>query len=96
MSTELAVIISMTIYKLSCLAMGSLFCVLGYRLFRAGVRGDAGNVEAKFDDTKIVLKAAAPGTFFAILGAAIVVTTLWHGLDYDLQRAVDMAKPPLP
>ena len=86
----------MTIYKLSCLAIGSLFCFLGYRLFKVGVWGDAGNVEAKFDDTAIVLKAAAPGTFFVVLGALIVVTTLWQGLDYDLQRAWDMAKPPLP
>ena len=86
MTTELAVIIGITCYKMACLAVGSLFCVLGYRLFKLGVWGNAGNLEAKFKDTKLILKSAAPGTFFAVLGALIVVVTVWQGINFNWQR----------
>jgi hypothetical protein len=81
---DLAIISAVTLYKIFCLAVGSLFCWLGYRLFTLGVWGHAGDFDAKFKSTKLVLKSAAPGTFFAVLGAAIVIVTLWQGLHFDL------------
>lgn len=86
MSTELAAILGVAIYKLACLAVGALFCWLGFRLFMMGIWGDAGNLDAKFKDMKLVLKSAAPGTFFAVLGAAIVIGTVWQGMDFNLRR----------
>ena len=102
MTTELAVILGITIYKLACLAVGSLFCALGYRLFKLGIWGGAGDLDAKFHDTRLVLKSAAPGTFFAILGAVIIVVTVWQGINFNWQRggsgtALSTEKaPPLP
>ena len=101
MSTELAIILSITAYKISCLVIGSLFCVLGYRLFTLGLFGPAGDLEAKLKDTKITFKSAAPGTFFSTFGAIIIVITLWNGIKYDLQRVMPCGsiagdKAPLP
>ncbi len=87
MTPELAVIIGITIYKLACLAVGSLFCALGYRLFKLGIWGSAGDLDAKFHDTRLVLKSAAPGTFFAVLGAVIIVVTVWQGINFNWQRS---------
>lgn len=86
MSTSLAIIVGLVVYKLACIAIGALFVLLGYRLFKAGIWGDAGNFQANFKDAKLVLKSAAPGTFFAVLGAAIVVFTVTSGLKFDVAQ----------
>lgn len=102
MTDDLAIISAITLYKIVCLVVGSLFCWLGYRLFTLGVWGHAGDFDAKFKSTKLVLKSAAPGTFFAILGAAIVIVTLWQGLRFDLRlrdpntTLAGTSPPPLP
>ncbi|WP_148714735.1 hypothetical protein [Chitinolyticbacter meiyuanensis] len=83
MSTELAIIISTLIYKLASLGIGLIFCILGYKLFTLGIWGRAGNFETNLRDIKIVLKSAAPGTFFAVLGAFIVLYTISQGLNYN-------------
>ena len=86
MTNELAAIIGITTYKLACLAVGSLFCALGYRLFKLGIWGNAGDLDAKFNDTRLVLKSAAPGTFFAVLGAVIIVATVSKGIDFTVKH----------
>ena len=99
MTDDLAIISALTLYKLGCIAVGSLFCWFGYRLFTAGIWGNAGDLDANFKNTKLVLKSAAPGTFFALLGAAVIIATIWQGLDFNLHRtagatALDSNKPP--
>lgn len=69
-------------FKLACLAVGSLFCFFGYRLFMAGIVGKAGDLEASAKWGKFALRSAAPGTFFAVLGAGIVVCTIWTGITF--------------
>jgi hypothetical protein len=102
MSTSVAVILVTAVYKLSCLTAGCLFCSLGYRLFKSGIWGNAGDMETKFKDVSVVLKSAAPGTFFAVLGAAIVVVTVWQGMSFNWHSNVGngtdaaVAPPPLP
>lgn len=99
MTPELLVIFSITIYKLSCLIVGSLFCVLGYRLFSLGIWGKTGDLNASFGNNKLVLKSAAPGTFFAVLGAGIIIGTIAQGINFDLNRdnngtVLSTSKPP--
>jgi hypothetical protein len=100
MSPELAAIIGITLYKLGCLTIGALFSVLGYRLFQSGIWGNAGDFDVKFKDYKIVLKSAAPGTFFAVLGAAIIIVTLYQGISFEIKPATSSStqqdKPKLP
>ena len=73
---ETVFIVGLMIYKLACLAVGSLLCYFGYRLFQQGIWGHAGNLEANFRDTNLVVKSAAPGTFFVLLGSVIIVATI--------------------
>ena len=87
MDPYITIIVSKTVYKLACLCVGSIFCYLGYKLFRLGIWGKAGNMQANFNDFKLVLRSAAPGTFFALFGAVIVVVTLLHDdLNFDYRK----------
>lgn len=70
------------IYKLICIASGVFFCFLGYRLFVLGIFGNAGDLDSQFHNTKLVLKKAAPGTFFALFGAVIIGGTIMQGLGF--------------
>jgi len=91
MTIGVALIVATTIYKLACLGIGGLCCAMGYQLFSRGIWGSAGDFESKFKDLKIVLRGAAPGSFFALLGAAIVVATVSQGmkLHSELTSGVD-------
>ncbi|MBC8756348.1 hypothetical protein H2O64_16860 [Kordia sp. YSTF-M3] len=55
---------------------------LGYKLFAKGIWGQAGDLDIKFKDNQLILKKAAPGTFFALFGAIIISVTIWKGLDF--------------
>jgi len=82
MQIETQIILAVTLYKLASLLAGSTFSYLGYRLFMAGVWGDAGNVEAQFKDSKLIIKRAAPGTFFALFGAVVICFTIFKELEF--------------
>jgi len=58
--------------------LGALF--MGYRLFTLGVYEHAGDLKAAWGDRNLLMKQAAPGTFFALFGAAIVVSGIYAGL----------------
>lgn len=103
MDLFIAQIISMTLYKLASLATGLTLCYMGYRLFMAGVWGNAGNAEGNFGSNKIVITQAAPGTFFILMGAVILGLTIAQGLHFktdDTQKETSHAtmetKPALP
>ena len=82
MDIQTSIVVSFTIYKIASLATGMAFSYLGYRLFMAGIWGDAGHLDTRLKDAKLVLRGAAPGTFFAVLGAVIVVTALIQGAHF--------------
>ncbi len=86
MDAQTAIIFSTAAYKLACLAVGSLFCAFGYLLFKRGIWGTAGDLDAKFSNSRLVLKSAAPGIFFALFGAGIVMLTVWQGLKFEVQE----------
>jgi len=52
---------------------------MGYKLFVKGIFREAGDVEVKWDDNKILLKRAAPGTFFAVCGTVIIIGSFVFG-----------------
>ena len=66
-------------FKITSLLAGVLFCYLGYKLFVAGIWGNAGNLEVNWNDNKVLLKKAAPGTFFALFGTAVVIVSIING-----------------
>ena len=75
-------------YKVSCVAAGTLICWMGYKLFVKGVWGDAGNVTLKSGEWSLLLKHGAPGTFFALFGAGVLVATIWHGMSFDYSDSI--------
>lgn len=87
MSLQLAIIVSITIYKIICLIIGLIFSYFGYKLFINDVRNSAGELAGKFDKFEIIIKHATPGTFYAILGAAIVITILIQGIGFEYMSA---------
>jgi hypothetical protein len=83
MSEGLAIILGFTLYKVTGLLIGAFSCWLGYQLFRNGLWNSAGDVTAKYSKASIVIKSAAPGTFFAILGAGMMIAVVWKGYDLN-------------
>lgn len=80
---ETQVILSITLYKMVSLLVGGAFSYMGYRLFISGIWGNAGSLETHYENNRLVLKNAAPGTFFALFGAIIVSITLLKGLEFE-------------
>ena len=56
----------------------------GYRLFLAGIERPAGDLEASAGSRTLKLSRAAPGTFFALFGAAVIAATIFQGFDVEL------------
>ena len=93
-------ILSITIYKVICLLSGVLLTYMGYKLFMHGIWGHAGNAEAEFGNNRVLVKKAAPGTFFVLAGTLVIGITIYKGL--ELNTTIDRAtgstyeKPILP
>ena len=62
---------------------GILSLYLGYRLFMKSVGGESG-FEASHNKTKLKLAKAAPGVFFALFGAPILIMALTRSLEIKL------------
>jgi len=82
MDISTQIIISLTSYKIASLIVGAAFAYMGYRLFMSNVWGHAGEFETAFGNNKLILKKAAPGTFFALFGAIIISITIYKGLEF--------------
>lgn len=98
MDILLAKVLAVTVYKLCSLLTGIFLSYLGYKLFMAGVWGNAGDAEGQFGQNRLIIKKAAPGTFFAVLGAVVIVSTIYQGLKFESLtsgRNILDEKPPL-
>ena len=67
------------IWRICVLACGLVAIVLGYRLFKLGfaVREHEGELEAGVAGSSLKVRNMAPGTFFALFGAAIIAALVW-------------------
>jgi len=83
MSEVHTMMMSLTIYKLATIFTGLAFAFMGYRLFISGIFAEAGELRTNWDNRSLVLRKAAPGTFFALLGAVITCISLWRGLNLE-------------
>lgn len=83
MDNNTTIVISTTVYKLCSLMVGVFLAYMGYKLFMSGIWGNAGDLDSKFGNFKIVLKHAAPGTFFALFGTVIIGLTIFQGLKFE-------------
>jgi hypothetical protein len=80
--------LALFVYKLVCIGSGLLVCYFGFRLFVLGIFTGGGDLTSQFQNTKLVLKKGAPGTFFALFGAVILSVTLWKGLQIEGRSAM--------
>ena len=80
MSEYSQMILLFGVYRIAVLAVGALLVYLGYRLFVLGVYEKAGDLKASWGEKHLVLKQAAPGTFFALFGAAVISIAVWKGI----------------
>lgn len=79
-------IIYLILYRLSIIFTGLISVYLGYKLFLKGVFAaeeslsvSGVDIETKVAGNSFNIKNAAPGTVFALFGAAIVVVMAWNG-----------------
>jgi hypothetical protein len=73
----------LTIYKVATLLVGLAFTFMGYKLFIRGIFTEAGELRANWENRSLMMKRAAPGTFFALFGTVIVCVSLWRGLSFS-------------
>ena len=92
MSLEITTIIVLAAYKIASLLVGLVICYFGYKLFLAGVWGNAGDLNARFNNNKIVLKSAAPGTFFVLFGSIVIALTIYIGLKSESHKTEPLEK----
>lgn len=69
------------IYKLCGLILGFLCVFLGYKLFSKGIFDSHAEVQATFSNNKLLLKKAAPGTFFALFGIVVMISISWRSIE---------------
>lgn len=77
MTTFIVTVIYVLVWRLSVLACGLVSIILGYRLFMSGLTAHEGSLEAGMGKSSLKLGNIAPGTFFALFGAAIIATIVW-------------------
>ncbi|HYV96108.1 MAG TPA: hypothetical protein VE967_01490 [Gemmatimonadaceae bacterium] len=76
------------------LLIGFGFAWMGYRLFMKNVTHEAGNLEINAGKSRgLRLARAAPGTFFAVLGAGIIVYSIMQVLSYTPPDKQQQAPP---
>jgi hypothetical protein len=84
------------IFKIASLLVGFGFGYMGYRLFLAGLLAPAGDLKASIGNKNLRLSRTAPGTFFALFGAAVVAVTIFQGFEVELPRVARTVLNSLP
>ncbi|HYD52926.1 MAG TPA: hypothetical protein VEA99_09875 [Gemmatimonadaceae bacterium] len=74
---------TMALYRVITIVIGFAIAYLGYRLFQSGLFAEAGTLNARLGENRLMLRGAAPGTFFAVLGAVVIVVSLSKGLSLE-------------
>jgi hypothetical protein len=85
------IFLGLLFYRILVVLTGLAFSILGYKLFCRGVYEKAGELKAAWGDRHLILKQAAPGTFFALFGVVIIAGSLWRGFEVDIDRTRDAA-----
>ena len=89
-------IVAIISYRALTILCGLAIVYFGFVLFRLGVYEKAGELKAAWGSKYLTLKQAAPGTFFALFGAGIIVATVWQGVEFKLQAPTSAIASLLP
>lgn len=74
-------VLSVAFIRALVIAVGGALAYFGYRLFALGLFQKAGDFKASFGSAHVTLKAAAPGTFFGLFSAGIMIVALSHPMN---------------
>ena len=88
MSDFVIVNLMVILFRTIMILLGFGFAYLGYKLFVQGVYERAGELKAAWGDKNLVLKQAAPGTFFALFGVAVIAISIFRGTGLDISEKV--------
>jgi hypothetical protein len=75
-------------YRCLIIATGGLFEYLGYRLFVLGIYEKAGELKASWKGASLLVRQAAPGTFFALFGATIITVAVVRPAEFHNKQSV--------
>jgi len=91
--TDFARVVSIiVVYRITIVVIGLGFAYLGYRLFALGLYEKAGELKAAWGESRLELKQAAPGIFFALFGAALILASLVRGVDIERIRTLSASQ----
>lgn len=81
MSDFAATLIASVVYKLAVLSSGTACVAMGYKLFKLGVFGQAGDFSFESEGRSFTVRRAAPGTVLGLFGAVVIGITVHRGFD---------------
>lgn len=76
MEEVLPLVLTITAARVAGVLVGLAVIYMGYRLFMAGIAGEAGNVSGSYGSGRLSVQRAAPGTLFVLCGVGIAATSL--------------------
>lgn len=71
------------LYKILITVSGLVIILLGYKLFVKGIFNESGDIKATWNDKSLLIKKAAPGTFFVLFGACIIAISTYKGIEFN-------------
>ena len=82
-------------YRMSLVLVGGWIVFMGYRLFTTGMFESASDLKLAWGENYLVLKQAAPGTIFALFGAAILAFSIFKGVFYEQTESSGSVSQPM-
>lgn len=79
------------LYRVSTIFVGGWIVFMGYRLFSVGVFQKATDLKAAWGDNHLELKQAAPGTIFALFGAAVLIFSIQKGISLEQSQSASFS-----
>jgi hypothetical protein len=70
-------------YRCVLVGVGLALSYMGFRLFCLGLYEKVGELKASWGGRALVLRQAAPGTFFVVCGGVVLLGTLARGVQFD-------------
>jgi len=70
------------LWKLAAFIAGMVFMIIGYKLFMKGFIESKTNANINLGGYRFGFKDLAPGSFFALLGAVIIVVSITDNFSY--------------
>ncbi len=89
MDNQLAKTLMFEVVKIIFTAAGTFIVYLGYKLFQSGLFTESGEINASFGDKNIAIKKAAPGTFFVLFGAIIILLNIQRASLDDTTKTIE-------